>query len=112
MLHTDPGFTLDIGDEVSVGHQAMLHGCTVGSGSLIGIGAVILNGATIGQNSLVAAGALVLEKKCFPDNCLIVGSPAKVVRLLNKDEVDGLLRNATDYVERSGRYVTGLRRID
>ncbi|MBH2008366.1 MAG: gamma carbonic anhydrase family protein [Xanthomonadaceae bacterium] len=112
VLHTDPGFTLCIGDDVSVGHQAMLHGCAIGSGSLIGIGAVILNGATIGKNSLVAAGALVLERKSFPDNSLIVGAPAKALRVLSSDEIDGLLRNAADYVERSGRYLSELRRVD
>lgn len=111
VLHTDPGFTLSIGDDVSVGHQAMLHGCTVGSGSLIGIGAVILNGASIGKNSLVAAGAVVLERRSFPDNTLIVGAPAKALRVLSSDEIDGLRRNAADYVERSGRYLTELRRV-
>ncbi|MGT2460335.1 gamma carbonic anhydrase family protein (plasmid) [Cupriavidus basilensis] len=112
VLHTDPGFTLSIGDDVSVGHQAMLHGCTVGNGSLIGIGAVILNGASIGKNSLVAAGAVVLERRSFPDNSLIVGAPAKALRLLSSDEIGGLLRNAADYVERSSRYLTELRPVD
>lgn len=112
VLHTDPGYTLSIGEDVSIGHQAMLHGCTVGSGSLIGIGAVILNGATIGNNSLVAAGALVLEQKSFPDNSLIVGVPAKALRTLGSDEIAGLLRNAADYVERSERYRTKLRRVN
>jgi carbonic anhydrase/acetyltransferase-like protein (isoleucine patch superfamily) len=111
ILHTDPGFTLDIGEDVSVGHQAVLHGCSVGNGSLIGIGAVVLNGAKIGHNSLVAAGALVLENKSFPDNSLIMGSPAKVVRSLNADEIAGFMQNAVDYVERGKRYLSSLRRI-
>lgn len=112
VLHTDPGFTLSIGDDVSVGHHAMLHGCTVGSGSMIGIGAIILNGASIGKNSLVAAGAVVLERRSFPENSLIVGAPAKALRVLSSDEIDGLLRNAADYVERSNRYRTELRSVD
>ena len=82
VLHADPGLPLTIGRNVTVGHQAMLHGCTVGDGSLIGIQAVILNGAKIGKNCLVGAGALVTEGKEFPDNSLIIGSPAKVVRTL------------------------------
>lgn len=111
ILHTDPGFTLSIGDDVSVGHQAMLHGCSVGSGTLIGIQAVILNGASIGRYSLVAAGAVVTERKVFPDNSLIVGAPAKVLRELTESEVVGLRRNAADYVERGGRYRAGLKRV-
>lgn len=111
ILHTDPGFTLSVGDDVSVGHQAMLHGCSVGSGTLIGIQAVILNGASIGKNSLVAAGAVVTERKVFPDNSLIVGIPAKVLRELTESEVVGLRRNAADYVERGRRYRAGLKRV-
>ncbi|MEG0886113.1 MAG: gamma carbonic anhydrase family protein, partial [Janthinobacterium sp.] len=80
VLHTDPGYPLDIGSNVTIGHQAMLHGCTIGDGALIGIQAVILNGAKIGKNCLVGAGALVTEGKEFPDNMLILGSPAKAVR--------------------------------
>src|ERR1700730_10656866 len=82
VLHTDPGFPLSVAAHVSVGHQAMLHGCSVGEGSLIGIQAIILNGATIGKDSLVAAGAVVTEGKSFPDNSLILGAPAKVIREL------------------------------
>ena len=84
MLHTDIGYPLTIGKDVTVGHQAMLHGCTIGEGSLVGIQAVILNGAKIGKNCLVGAGALVTEGKEFPDNSLIIGSPAKAVRTLRK----------------------------
>jgi carbonic anhydrase/acetyltransferase-like protein (isoleucine patch superfamily) len=111
VLHTDPGYQLDIGEDVSVGHQAVLHGCSIGSGTLIGIQAVILNGAVIGKNSLVAAGAVVTERKVFPDNSLIVGAPAKVMRELSPGDVEGILRNATEYVERGRRYRAQLRRI-
>jgi len=111
VLHTDPGFTLSIGEDVSVGHQAMLHGCTVGDGSLIGVQAVILNGASIGKNSLVAAGAVVTERKVFPDNSLIVGAPAKVLRELSEEDILGLRRNATEYVERGRRYRAELKRV-
>jgi carbonic anhydrase/acetyltransferase-like protein (isoleucine patch superfamily) len=111
ILHTDPGFTLSIGNDVSVGHQAMLHGCTVGDGSLIGVQAVILNGASIGKNCLVGAGAVVTERKVFPDNSLIVGAPAKVLRELTEGEIAGLRRNAADYVERGRRYRAELKRV-
>ena len=83
MLHSDNGVPLTIGDNVTVGHQAMLHGCTIGDGSLIGIQAVVLNGAKIGRNCIVGAGSVVTEGKEFPDNSLIIGSPAKVVRTLD-----------------------------
>lgn len=112
ILHTDPGFTLSIGEDVSVGHQAMLHGCSVGSGTLIGIQAVILNGASIGQNCLVGAGAVVTERKVFPDNSLIVGAPAKVLRELTEGEIVDLSRNAADYVERGRRYRVQLKRVN
>lgn len=112
VLHADPGFPLTVGEDVSVGHQAMLHGCTVGDGSLIGIKAVILNGASIGRNSLVAAGALVLEGASFPDYSLIVGAPAKCVRTLRDEQIAGLLQNAADYVARGSRYRIELRRIE
>ena len=111
VLHTDPGFTLSIGEDVSVGHQAMLHGCSIGSGTMIGIQAVILNGASIGKNSLVAAGAVVLERKTFPDNSLIVGAPAKVMRELSEADIQGLRNNVAEYVERGRRYRTQLRRV-
>lgn len=111
VLHTDPGYALVIGQDVSVGHQATLHGCSVGSGSLIGVQAVVLNGAAIGKNCLVGAGAVVTERKSFPDNSLIIGSPAKVLRQLTEDEIQGLHRNANDYVERGRRYLTQLKRV-
>jgi carbonic anhydrase/acetyltransferase-like protein (isoleucine patch superfamily) len=104
LLHTDAGIPLAIGSGVTVGHQAMLHGCTVGDGSLIGIQAVVLNRAVIGRESLVGAGALILEGKIFPDRSLIVGSPARVVRTLTDTEVAGLRAAADIYVEKIERY--------
>lgn len=104
VLHADPGFPLTLGEGVSVGHQAMLHGCTVGDGALIGIQAVVLNGAVIGANSLVGAGALVTERKVFPERSMILGSPAKVVRQLSDEEVAGLKRIADNYASRSATY--------
>ena len=111
VLHTDPGFPLTIEDNVTIGHQAMLHGCTVRSGALIGIQAVVLNGAVIGRNCLVGAGAVVTENKIFPDNSLILGSPAKVVRTLTDEDIARLQRNAQVYVERRHAFKTGLTRI-
>src|SRR6476661_10917893 len=87
VLHADPGFPLTIGERVTVGHQAMLHGCTIGNGSLVGIQAVVLNGAVIGRHCLVGAGAIVTEGKRFPDRSLILGVPAKVVRELTDEDV-------------------------
>lgn len=112
VLHTDRGHPLNIGEGVTVGHQAMLHGCTIGEGSLIGIQAVILNGAKIGKNCLVGAGALVTEGKEFPDNSLIVGAPAKVVRTLSAENIAGLKASAASYVERADHYKQHLKRID
>lgn len=111
ILHTDPGYPLTIGNYVTVGHQAMLHGCTIGEGSLVGIQAVILNGAKIGKNCLVGAGALVTEGKEFPDNSLIIGSPAKAVRTLTEADIAGLRRNADTYVQRGQAFKTQLKRI-
>ncbi|PMR70351.1 gamma carbonic anhydrase family protein [Halomonas heilongjiangensis] len=112
VLHADPGFPLKIGKGVTVGHQAMLHGCTIGDGSLVGIQAVILNGAVIGRNCLVAAGAVVKEGAEFPDNSLIVGAPARLVRELSEEQIAGLARNATGYVERGRLHARELKRID
>ena len=111
MLHADPGFPLTLGENVTIGHQVMLHGCTVGDGSLIGIKAVVLNGAKIGKNCLVAAGALVTEGKEFPDGSMIMGAPAKVVRPLTAEQVAGLARAARHYVDNAKRYAAGLSRI-
>jgi len=110
-LHTDPGFPLTVGKNVTIGHQAMLHGCTIGEGSLIGIQAVILNGARIGKNCLVGAGALVTEGKEFPDNSLIVGSPAKAVRTLTEEDTLRIQGNTQNYVKRGQAFKTQLKKI-
>lgn len=112
VFHTDPGFPLTVGKNVTVGHQAMLHGCTVGDGSLIGIQAVVLNGAVIGAESLVGAGALVTEGKTFPPRSLIIGSPAQAIRTLSDEDIAGLQRNAQNYVERGQAFKTELTRLD
>lgn len=109
VLHTDPGFQLRIGQDVTVGHQAMLHGCEVGDGSLIGIGAVVLNGARIGRGCLIGANALVPEGMDIPDGSLVVGSPAKIKRQLSEEQQQGLLENARHYVENMRRYRAGLK---
>lgn len=111
VMHTDPGFPIVIGRGCTIGHRAILHGCTIGDNSLVGMGAIILNGARIGRNSLVGAGALVTEGKAFPDNSLIVGSPAKVVRQLDEAAVAGLTRSAEIYVANARRFRAGLRPI-
>ena len=111
MLHADPGFPLTLGERVTVGHQAMLHGCTIGEGSLVGIQAVVMNGAVIGRDCLVGAGAIVTEGKSFPDRSLIIGAPAKLVRELRDEEVAGLGRAAAGYVERGTHYRVALERI-
>ena len=111
VLHTDPGLPLIVGDHVSVGHQAMLHGCTVGEGSLIGIQAVVLNAAVIGRGWLVGAGAVVTERKVFADGTLILGAPAKVVRELTAEERENLLEVAAHYAARGTYYRTHLHPI-
>ena len=111
VLHADPGFPLTLGRNVTVGHQAMLHGCTIGEGTLVGIQAVVLNGAKIGRNSLVGAGALVTEGKEFPDNSLIIGSPAKAVRTLSESDIQGMHHAYEHYVERGQFYKENLKRI-
>jgi carbonic anhydrase/acetyltransferase-like protein (isoleucine patch superfamily) len=111
VLHADPGMPLTIGENVTVGHQVMLHGCSIGDGSLIGIQAVILNGARIGKNCLVGAGALITEGKEFPDGSMIFGSPAKAVRQLTPEQIAGMQSAATHYVENAKRYRAGLKKI-
>src|SRR5882757_165817 len=110
-LHTDPGFPLVIGENCVIGHNVVLHGCTIGANSLIGMGAILLNGAKIGRNCLVGAGALVTEGKEFPDNSLIVGSPARAVRTLDDKAIEGIARGADIYVRRWQQYANGLKRI-
>jgi carbonic anhydrase/acetyltransferase-like protein (isoleucine patch superfamily) len=111
VMHVDAGFPLTIGEGCTIGHRAMLHGCTIGDNSLIGMGAIVLNGAKIGKNSLVGAGALVTEGKAFPDNSLIVGSPARVVRVLDEEAVSGLRASAAHYVENGRRFKVGLKAV-
>ena len=109
VMHTDPGFPLTIGQGCTIGHRAILHGCTIGDNSLIGMGAIVLNGARIGNNCLVGAGALVTEGKEFPDNSLIVGSPARVVRTLDAAAVERLKWSASHYVANARRFKAGLK---
>ncbi|AZO08270.1 MULTISPECIES: gamma carbonic anhydrase family protein [unclassified Mesorhizobium] len=111
VMHTDPGFALTIGQGCTIGHRALLHGCTIGDNSLIGMGAIVLNGARIGSNSLVGAGALVTEKKVFPDNSLIVGSPARVVRELDAAAIARLRGSAAHYVANGKRFKAGLKAV-
>jgi carbonic anhydrase/acetyltransferase-like protein (isoleucine patch superfamily) len=112
LLHTDMGFPMTLGAGCTIGHHAVLHGCTIGPNSLIGMGATVLNGARIGANSIVGANALLTEGKEFPDNALIVGAPAKVVRTLDAEAVERLRWTALHYVENWRRFATGLKRID
>ena len=111
VLHSDAGKPLTLGENVTIGHKAMLHGCTVGDGSLIGIGAVILNGAKIGKNCLVGAGALVTEGKEFPDGMLIVGSPALAKRKMSPEAIASVQGAARHYIENAKRFRDGLKKI-
>ena len=111
VLHTDMGYPLTIGRNVTIGHMAMLHGCTIGDNSLIGIGATVLNGAKIGRNCIIGAHALVTEGKEIPDNSLVVGAPAKIVRERSADDEAALLASAAHYVANWKRYADGLKEI-
>ena len=111
VLHTDIGFPLTIGRNCTIGHKAILHGCTIGDQSLIGMGAIVLNGAQIGRNCLIGAGALITEGKIIPDNSLVVGAPGKVVRSLTEAEIEGLLTSATGYQTNMRRFAKGLEAI-
>ena len=111
VLHADVGIPLTIGKHVTVGHMVQLHGCTIGDESLIGIGAIVLNGAKIGNNCLVGAGSLVTEGKEFADGSMILGSPAKVVRQLTPEQIEGLRRSAQHYVNNKNRFKAGLKKI-
>lgn len=112
VLHTDPGYPMSIGPRVSIGHQAMMHGCTVGDGTLIGIQSIVLNGAVIGRSCLVGAGALITERKIFPDGTLIVGAPARVVRELTDEERQNLLKVAENYAQRGAYYRSHLTALE
>lgn len=107
VIHTDTHFDTVIGRGCTVGHGAILHGCTIGENSLIGMGAIVLNGARIGKNSIVGAGSLVTGGRQFEDGMLIMGSPAKAIRPLTKEEIESNRDNAAEYVELSGEYAKG-----
>ena len=111
VMHADIGMPIVLGENVTVGHKVMLHGCTIGDETLIGIGAIVLNGAKIGRNCLVGAGALVTEGKEFPDGSMILGSPAKAVRPLTPEQMEGLRQSARHYVENARRFQAGLRKL-
>jgi carbonic anhydrase/acetyltransferase-like protein (isoleucine patch superfamily) len=111
VLHTDIGFPLTIGHNCTIGHKAVLHGCSIGDQSLIGMGAIVLNGAQIGRNCLIGAGALITEGKIIPDNSLVVGAPGKVVRSLTEAEIEGLLASAIGYQTNMRRFAEGLKAI-
>lgn len=109
VFHTDPGFPLTVGRDCTIGHKAILHGCTIGDETLIGMGAIVQNGARIGRNCLIGAGALVTEGKEIPDGSLVVGAPGKVMRTLNDEEIAGMRRSADNYVQNFKRFKRGLR---
>lgn len=111
MIHTDPGFPVTVGEGCTIGHRAIVHGCTIGANSLIGMGAIILNGAVIGGNCLIGAGALVTEGKVIPDNSLVVGAPAQVKRTLDEAAIARLRLSADRYVANAARFRTRLRPI-
>ncbi|PCJ76379.1 MAG: gamma carbonic anhydrase family protein [Rhodobacteraceae bacterium] len=108
VMHTDMGYPLTIGKGCTIGHRAMLHGCTIGDNSLIGMGATVLNGAVIGKNCLIGAGALITENKVIPDGSLVMGAPGKVVRDLDKAAIDGLAKSALSYQQNMRRFKAGL----
>ena len=112
VFHTDPGYPVTIGKGCTIGHKAMIHGCTVGDNSLIGMGATVLNGAKIGKNCLIGAGALITEGKEIPDGSLVVGAPGKAIRQLDDAAIEGLRQSATHYQENMRRFRSGLRLID
>lgn len=111
MVHVDPGVPVSVGENCTIGHRAILHGCTIGDNTLVGMGATILNGARIGRNCLIGAGALVTEGKEIPDGSLVVGAPGKVVRQLDAAAIEGLKRSAETYVLNARRFATGLRTL-
>ncbi|MGI9220110.1 MAG: gamma carbonic anhydrase family protein [Woeseiaceae bacterium] len=112
VLHTDPGYPLTIGELVTVGHKVMLHGCTIGNNSLIGIGSTILNGAVIAENCIVGANALITENKTFPAGSLIIGAPARVARQLSSEEIASIADSAEHYVDNAARFRDTLEQAD
>lgn len=111
VFHTDPGCPLTIGENCTIGHKVMLHGCTIGDNSLIGMGATVLNGAKIGKNCLIGAGALITENKVIPDGSLVMGAPGKVVRELDAAAIDGLARSAEHYQQNAARFASDLKAL-
>jgi carbonic anhydrase/acetyltransferase-like protein (isoleucine patch superfamily) len=112
MVHADPGFPTTLGRDVTIGHKAIIHGCSIGDNSMIGMGATVMNGAKIGKNCLIGAGALVPQGKEIPDRSMVMGVPGKVVRQLSDAEIAGLTTSALHYQETSDRYRTDLRPLD
>ncbi|GGX59799.1 gamma carbonic anhydrase family protein [Litorimonas cladophorae] len=112
VCHSDPGSPLKIGEDVTIGHLAMIHGCTIGNGTLVGIGATILNGAQIGENCLIGAHALITEGKVIPDNSVVMGSPGKVVKTLTPEQAARVKLGAQFYVANASRFRKGLERVD
>lgn len=112
VIHTDPGKPVTIGENCTIGHRAIVHGCTIGDNSLVGMGATVLNGAVIGRNCIVGANALITEGKEFPDNSLIVGAPAKAIRTLDEASAAGLKLSAEHYVKNWQRFASNLKRLD
>jgi carbonic anhydrase/acetyltransferase-like protein (isoleucine patch superfamily) len=111
MIHTDPTFPCTVGPDCTVGHRAILHGCTLGANTLIGMGAMVLNGAKVGENCLIGAGALVSEGKEIPDNSLVMGMPGKVVRNVSEDQIATIKRAGASYAARWKRYKSGLAEV-
>lgn len=109
VIHTDPGFPCSVGENCTIGHKAMLHGCSIGPGSLVGMGATILNGASIGKNCLIGAGALITEGKTIPDGSLVMGMPGKVIRSLSPEQIAGNLAAARGYQQRLTQFKSDLR---
>jgi carbonic anhydrase/acetyltransferase-like protein (isoleucine patch superfamily) len=112
VLHTDPGFPMIIGENVTVGHMCMLHGCKIGDGSLIGIGSTVLNGVLIGKNCLIGAHSLITEGKEIPDNSLVMGSPGKIIRQMDAEQSSKMTKKAAGYVSRAKYYSRELRKLN
>ncbi len=109
VLHADPGFPLTLGNDVSIGHMVMLHGCTIGDGTLVGIGSIILNGAKIGKNCLIGANSMITEGKEIPDNSVVMGSPGKIIRQMTEKDLELIARPAPHYVARFKQYKKDLK---